>query len=141
MSSWNRDSVSPAAGKGGQEEATHIAADGTVRQAHYGSGRQPWDDIKERFGAQAAAGFCAGNALKYLRRDHALKGVERARDLKHARWYFAELLKLCGETPAQQHNGNTKTDAEAHATQVLVRLAAVLTQEEIDILENPQETG
>ena len=42
-----------------------LGEDGTVRKAHYGSGRQPWDHIK-------AAGwgpeFAAGCVLRYLRR-------------------------------------------------------------------------
>ena len=120
------------------KETEHTAADGTVRQDHYGAGRQPWDDIKERLPPQAAAGFCAGNALKYLRRDATLKGVSRERDLKHARWYFARLLELAGETPQAVIRGNTKSGAEAHATQVLVALAAILTPEEIETLENTQ---
>lgn len=65
--------------------------DGTVRQAHYGAGRQPWDDIMDLgWGPE----FAAGNVLRYLRRDPGLKGVDRERDLRHARWYYAALCKL-----------------------------------------------
>lgn len=70
--------------------------DGTVRQDYYGAGRQPWDDIKL---AGWAPAFAAGNVLKYLRRpmkssaSYAQK-EQRAEDLKKARWYWAELLKL-----------------------------------------------
>lgn len=64
----------------------HVAPDGTTRKSHYGSGRQPWDDIKE---AGWGPEFCAGNVLKYLRRDKDL-----AHSLESARVYFSWLKDL-----------------------------------------------
>jgi hypothetical protein len=61
----------------------HQADDGTVRKDHYGSGRQPWDDIKD---LGWAAEFAAGNVLKYLRRTK-----EPGHSLQSARWYLARL--------------------------------------------------
>lgn len=61
--------------------------DGTVRKAHYGAGRQPWDDIVD-FGWGPA--FAAGNALKYVRRHVAKNGAD---DLDKGRWYYGELYK------------------------------------------------
>lgn len=70
------------------KEAEITGIDGTVRKAHYGEGKQPWDTIKE---LGWGPGFAAGNVLKYVRR-HAAKNGED--DLDKARWYFAELQKL-----------------------------------------------
>ena len=61
--------------------------DGTIRKAHYGAGRQPWDDIID-FGWGPA--FAAGNALKYVRRHAAKNGAD---DLATGRWYYGELYK------------------------------------------------
>ncbi len=59
-------------------------ADG--RKVHYGSGRQPLDDIID---AGWGAAFCAGNVLKYLRRD---KQIEDSRT--KAIWYWNKLKEL-----------------------------------------------
>ncbi len=60
-------------------------ADG--RKVHYGSGRQPLDDIIDGgFGGP----FCAGNVLKYLRRD---KDVEDSK--VKAIWYWRKLTEMC----------------------------------------------
>jgi hypothetical protein len=53
---------------------------GDGRKAHYGAGRQPLDDIVEQGWGPA---FCAGNIVKYLRRD---KQVEDSR--AKAKWYW-----------------------------------------------------
>jgi hypothetical protein len=63
---------------------------GDGRKAHYGSGRQPLDDIVE---AGWGPAFCAGNVLKYLRRD---KDVEDSR--KKAKWYFDFLIMRGNDT-------------------------------------------
>ena len=89
--------------------------DGTTRKAHYGAGRQPWDDIKDLgWGAE----FAAGNALKYVRRHKAKNGAD---DLAKGRWYFAELTKLAL--------------AKARATQVLHELLGAITPEERKLLD------
>ena len=64
-----------------------IGIDGTVRKAHYGAGKQPFDEMKELGWADH---FAAGCVLKYVRR-HAAKNGED--DLAKARWYWAELGK------------------------------------------------
>lgn len=53
---------------------------GDGRKAHYGAGRQPLDDI---LGSGWGSAFCAGNVLKYLRRD---KDVAESRT--KAKWYW-----------------------------------------------------
>lgn len=62
--------------------------DGTIRKAHYGAGKQPWDEIKELGWAEHFAGGCV---LKYVRRHKAKNGQD---DLDKARWYWTELDKL-----------------------------------------------
>lgn len=109
------------------DEPTHVAADGTTRQAHYGSGRQPWDDIVERgWGPEMAA----GNALKYVRRDSGMKGTARARDLKHARWYYARLVELGTTREPYSHH----TPATRHALAVFADLNELLTPAERALL-------
>lgn len=64
-------------------------ADGTVRKAHYGPGKQPWDTTLEFGWGPHAAGFCV---LRYLRRD---KAVEHSRE--SARWYYNQLVSRANE--------------------------------------------
>ena len=64
------------------------AAEIGQRAAHYGAGRQPWDDILDQGWGPA---FAAGNALKYVRRYKNKNGED---DLKKGRWYYRELLDL-----------------------------------------------
>lgn len=61
-------------------------ADGTVRKAHYGEGRQPWDDIVELGWAPQ---FAAGSILKYLRRNK-----DEEHSLESARWYMLRLHEM-----------------------------------------------
>ncbi len=87
-----------------------LGADGSVRKAHYGSGRQPWDDIlDEGWGP----GFAAGCVLRYLRRD---KAVEHS--LESARWYMVRLL---------EHGVGSGTEEWQDAIE---RLRRLLTHEE-----------
>lgn len=65
---------------------THIAEDGTQRKSRYGTGRQPWDDIKD---LGWAPHFAAGNVLKYLRRTK-----DREHSIESARWYWARLNEM-----------------------------------------------
>jgi hypothetical protein len=60
--------------------------DETVRQTHYGEGRQVWDTIVEK--TDWGPAFAAGNVLKYLRRD---KSPEHS--LESARWYWNQLVE------------------------------------------------
>lgn len=60
--------------------------DGTVRKAHYGAGKQPWDTMVEK---GWAVHFAAGTVLRYLRRDK-----EPEHSLESARWYFARLREM-----------------------------------------------
>ncbi len=69
-------------------EAEITGIDGTVRKAHYGVGKQPWDEMKELGWAEH---FAAGCVLKYVRRYKAKNGQD---DLDKAGWYWAELGKL-----------------------------------------------
>lgn len=97
-------------------EFTH--ADGTVRQAYYGDGEQPWDTAK-RLGF--AAEFAAVSALKYVRRT---KG-ETAKDRAKAHWYYREITILATEGLPYQWRHD--------AAVVLRKLQAELTPNEIDI--------
>lgn len=95
-------------------EPEFTAADGTVRKAHYGEGKQPWDHIVE---AGWGPAFAAGNVLKYVRRAAAKNGED---DLAKARWYCAELMKLSGVSEANSY--------------VVERLLQLLTTEEINLV-------
>lgn len=71
-------------------EAEIQGVDGTVRKAHYGSGRQPWDDMID---LDWGPHFAAGCALKYVRRFANKNGQD---DLDKGIWYYNELLKRAG---------------------------------------------
>lgn len=71
------------------KEPEFQAADGTTRKLHYGSGRQPWDDICDLGWGPI---FAAGNALKYVRRYTQKNGLD---DLEKGRWYYARLVEMC----------------------------------------------
>lgn len=91
---------------------------GDGRKAHYGAGRQPIDDIVDQgWGPE----FCAGNIVKYLRRD---KEVEDS--LKKAKWYYAKLIEIVGDAPPLSYDSN-----------VMVKLHSLLTAEEINALGEP----
>lgn len=87
--------------------------DGSVRKAHYGEGRQPWDDIKA---AGWAPEFSAGCILRYLRRT---KDSEHS--IESARWYWARLQEM-----SMQGNGRARN--------VLFQLNMMLNSDEKLIL-------
>lgn len=95
------------------QNRTEPGADGSVRKAHYGAGRQPWDDILD---AGWGPAFAAGCVLRYLRRtkdhDHSLES---------ARWYVERLVELAA-----------KNDQDALA--VLDRLTGLLTRTELELV-------
>lgn len=99
-----------------QKEAV-IATDaaGFERKAHYGSGRQPIDDIED---AGWGAAFCAGNALKYVRRHAAKNGAD---DLEKFRWYYQRLA--------------VSAEAGTPAFYVLQQLNTLLTAEELRFVQ------
>lgn len=100
-----------------------VAADGTVRKAHYGTGRQPWDDIVDLgWGAQ----FAAGNVLKYVRRATMKNGDD---DIVKAKWYFTRLQEMA-EVTAIVPSGS----AAIKARKILIRLLHELTESEADLL-------
>jgi len=68
-----------------QQNRGAAGQDGTVRKAHYGDGRQPWDDMVD---LNIAAEFAAGSILKYLRRDK-----DREHSLESAKWYYNQLYQ------------------------------------------------
>lgn len=104
------------------KEAEFTHADGTVRKAHYGAGRQPWDDILEK--TDWAVGFCAGNVFKYVRRAAAKNGED---DIRKAQWYLARLQEM-----AASDTGHTP-----HAQRALMKLATLLTDKEHELLGRP----
>jgi hypothetical protein len=85
--------------------------DGTIRKAHYGEGKQPWDFIVE---AGWAPEFAAGCVLRYLRRTK-----DPTHSLESARWYFARLGELA---------------ERGHAKYVLGQLRSMLIAEELERL-------
>lgn len=93
---------------------------GDGRKTHYGSGRQPWDDIVE---AGWGPPFAASNVLKYLRRT---KDLEHS--LESARWYWQRLNEMttsltpCPFLDTPHHS--------AYAKVCLVRLITLLSTEE-----------
>lgn len=86
----------------------HDGTDGTKRKDHYGSGKQPWDTIKEM---GWAAPFAAANVLKYLRRS---KDPEHS--LESARWYYARLDDMSSHDYAGtiKHNLLMELTSEEH---------------------------
>lgn len=69
-------------------EPEFTAPDGTTRKLHYGTDRQPWDDIRDLgWGPE----FCAGNVLKYIRRAQAKNGTD---DIAKAHVYYRWLVDL-----------------------------------------------
>lgn len=92
-----------------------IASDGTVRQSHYGSGRQPWDDICDY--TEWAPYFCAANVLKYMRRTKEPNHSRRS-----AKWYLARLQEFAS-------GGNS------YAQRALLTLNKLLTAAELERLE------
>lgn len=96
------------------------APDGTVRKAHYGTGRQPWDDIME---AGWGAPFAAGNVLKYVRRAAAKNGED---DIAKARWYFKRLSEMAELGASVPSGGRAVTARIAH-----INLTRMLTQDEL----------
>ncbi len=93
-------------------EPEFVAEDGTVRKAHYGTGRQPWDEIVT---AGWGAVFAAANVLKYVRRHTRKNGSD---DLQKARWYYARLNNMAG----------------VDAALALAKLHHLLTSEELALL-------
>ncbi len=69
-----------------QQNRETLGDDGSVRKAHYGAGKQPWDTAKEM---GLAAAFAAVSILKYLRRDK-----DPVHSQESARWYYARLCEL-----------------------------------------------
>lgn len=88
--------------------------DGSVRKAHYGPGRQPWDDIVE---AGWGPAFAAGCVLRYLRRDKA-----QAHSLESARWYYRQLYRRGADGPALNDWAVTLHQLDDLLTQAELRL-------------------
>jgi hypothetical protein len=103
--------------------STYQADDGTIRQDHYGTGRQPWDDIVDQGWAPE---FAAGNILKYLRRT---KDPEHSAE--SARWYWLRLIELMVRHPPP---GAVDPDRRSRAGQVVDGLFSLLTKPELALL-------
>lgn len=73
---WRKEGLAPDRGDG--------------RKSHYGSGKQPWDTIKE---CGWEPEWLAGNVVKYLRRTK-----EPAHSLESARVYFKRLVELASSS-------------------------------------------
>ncbi len=99
-----------------EPDRTDAGQDGSTRKAHYGDGRQPWDDIVD---AGWGAPFAAGNVLKYLRRDK-----DREASLDKARWYFDQLTKL------------SHSDRSGFGMKCMGQLCELLTEEEVGKASN-----
>jgi hypothetical protein len=113
---------------------THPDDRGIPRMDHYGEGRQPFDDILD---AGWAPKFAAGNVLKYLRRTKAPE-----HSLESARWYWARLNEMAAgalRPLALQSNPDYPYSVLArghdlHSRQVLAKLRAMLTHDELNRL-------
>jgi hypothetical protein len=104
------------------------APDGSVRKLHYGTGRQPWDDIKE---VGWAAEFAAGNALKYVRRYQAKNGGD---DLAKGRWYFDQLNRLGVDGNHGNAMAHDKVEQQ-RVIKIMNKLESMLTPEELRLLQ------
>lgn len=125
--------------------------DSSERKDHYGTGRQPWDDIVE---AGWSPEFAAANVLKYLRRpdklpaedlEHILYGIlgvdwervdfdrakapflesARRHSAQSARWYWDRLKEMT------VHDGQDVTPAMQRARDAHGWLVQLLTREEL----------
>lgn len=108
-----------------QENRADKGQDGTVRKAHYGEGKQPWDTMVEMgIGAE----FAAGSIIKYLRRS---KDPEHSKE--SARWYYVRLRAMIDNIAT-----STLTEYEAKqlskVAAVFNKLIAALTDDEIRTL-------
>lgn len=104
------------------------------RAKHYGSGRQPWDDIVELGWAPA---FAAGNVLKYVRRAAAKNGED---DLRKARWYYHELKKMRDHEQAAHDDilevtGSHPPTDPAGAMAAMNKLSVLLTSDEMRLAQ------
>lgn len=84
--------------------------DGSIRRAHYGEGKQPWDTAVERGWAAKAAALMV---IKYLRRD---KGTPE-KDLRDARWYFDRLVRMVSNKGAGEEDFRTMTQLNDELTE------------------------
>jgi hypothetical protein len=109
-----------------QTSVTHLDERGTPRQAHYGAGRQPWDDVLD---AGWAPEFCAGNVLKYLRRDK-----ERQHSVESARWYYRRLVELSRGEIRPSGVSPYRQDHPRRAQNVWKELHELLTLDELTVL-------
>jgi len=99
-----------------QKNRGDTGEDGTVRKAHYGEGRQPWDVMVD---LEIAPEFAAGSILKYLRRD---KDPEHS--LESAQWYYNQLYQ---HAATENRNGSHLTPW----SKMLHKLEAELTSAEL----------
>ncbi len=60
---------------------------------HYGGEDNPYEAIKVIEAAGHGAGFCLGNALKYLLRAGKKDPSKELEDLRKARWYLDRHIK------------------------------------------------
>lgn len=101
---------------------THLADDGTVRQDHYGQGRQPWDDILELgWGPH----FAAANVLKHLRRTKDL-----GHSLQSAQWYWDRLIEMRDS----KGFGLRRSLLRMSSARIVRTLILVLTEDELTLL-------
>lgn len=70
-----------------------------TRPAYYGGPDDPYEPVKIIHRVGLGPGFYYGSALKYLQRV-GKKASETSRDLKKARWYLANAIRLGYEIPA-----------------------------------------
>lgn len=66
--------------------------------SHYGGKGNPYEAILIIEDAGHGAGFCIGNALKYLLRAGKKSGESELDDLKKARWYLDRRIQQIEET-------------------------------------------
>lgn len=106
-----------------QQNRGKAGEDGTVRKAHYGDGRQPWDDMVDMGWGPA---FAAASILKYMRRS---KDPEHS--LESARWYYHQLYKYAAEEGERYLQGN-----QTPWTRALLDIEGALSQDELKRLRN-----
>lgn len=95
-------------------------ADGTTRKAHYGYGKQPWDDAVDD-GAGPGGAYLM--VLKYLRRD---KRAEHS--VESARWYYSQMIMRSAAEMSRP------LEVNAQWSDMLHKLEEKLTQEERKII-------
>ena len=92
-------------------------SDNVNHPAHYAGhgGVECIEAIRASMSAEAFAGYCKGNVLKYLWRYQEKGGAE---DLEKAKWYLNKLIEISGTAASAEPNHGNQCEAIVAAGQI-----------------------